>query len=136
MKDYNGLLRKAREQAGINRETLAKRLGVNVRCVVDHELGGSEPQLSYCIRTADTLHISIDELIGREHKPLWVVAKPQEWRETFGITQKELTDKALVSRGALRGLENGTHDTRIGIVELLADALELGVDEYLGHEVQ
>lgn len=133
MKDYNKLLRAARERAGITRVKLAELIGEDTRHVVDHELNGRIPLLGYCVKVADALQISLDELFGREHKPLWVVTTPCDWRETYGLTKAELAQKAGISVGALRGVEQKQHDPMIITVECAADALGLGIDEYIGH---
>ena len=136
MRDYGEAMQEAREKAGLSRAKLAEKIGVDMRCVLEHETGGSTPLLSYCIKCADALHISIDEFVGRTHKPAWVYAKPYEWRVSFELSQRELAARAGIHLSTLQAVERMKRDPMILSVELCADALGLGIDEYIKHEVK
>lgn len=135
MRDYNAALRAAREKAGISRKKLAELIGRSPECIFQHERSGNAPRLSYCIMVADALHISIDELLGREHKKVWAWVTPREWRNAYELSYGRLAEMAGVSRPTIIDLENGT-DPYICTVEAIADALNLGIDEYMKHEVE
>ena len=56
-------------------------------------------------------------------------------RKAAGLSIPELAFKAGVSVGCLGSLECGTNNGNITTLELLADALGLSIDEYIGHKV-
>jgi len=60
-------IRALREENKINRETLAKSIGINVRTISYWENEIYEPQASYIIKLADYFDISTDYLLGREN---------------------------------------------------------------------
>ena len=53
-------------------------------------------------------------------------------REEAKLTQAELADKAGVARGTLARIERGNQQGTLSTVILLADALGLPLDEYVG----
>ena len=52
------------------------------------------------------------------------------------LTQKELAKRAGVSATVVGMIERGLHQPRLDTLELLADALAIGIDEYIGREVK
>lgn len=136
MRDYNAALRAAREKAGISRAKLAELIGRSEKCVASHELNGKVPSLSYCIAVADALHISLDEMFGREHRKIWAWVTPKEWRNAYELSYDGLAKLAGVSKKTVINLESGEIDPYMCTVEAIADALGLGIDEYIKHEVK
>lgn len=57
-------------------------------------------------------------------------------RKKAGLTQEQLSAKAGLHRVTLARLECGDRQGLIGTLEILADALGISVDEYVGHEVR
>ena len=55
-------------------------------------------------------------------------------REAAGIRQAELARRAGLPKMTLSRLERDAHQGCISTIELLADALGLSIDEYIGHE--
>lgn len=55
-------------------------------------------------------------------------------RRRAGLTQKTLADIALVSEGTVYLLENDKVNPSIEVIVALADALGIGVNEYIGHK--
>lgn len=56
-------------------------------------------------------------------------------REASGLTQAELASRAGVSHQELGYIERNACTPRIDTLELLADALCIGIDEYIGRVV-
>ena len=58
------------------------------------------------------------------------------WREKRGLTQPELAKLSGISQVTISALEIGRNSGgNLDTIELLADALGLSIDEYVGHEV-
>ena len=58
------------------------------------------------------------------------------WREKRGLTQPELAKLSGISQVTISALEIGRNSGgNLDTIELLADALGLSMDEYVGHEV-
>ena len=57
------------------------------------------------------------------------------WRERAGLSQYELADLSGVTQKTIYALEHDKNNGSVTTVELLADALGLSIDEYVGHEV-
>ena len=58
----------------------------------------------------------------------------KEARLKAGLTLRELGRISGVQYGTINRIENGHNNGSIQIIELLADALCLSIDEYTGHE--
>lgn len=59
-------IKKKREEYDLEQQELAKRAGVSKAMICSIESGTRIPSLSTAIAMADSLHCSIDELIGRK----------------------------------------------------------------------
>ena len=60
----------------------------------------------------------------------------RKWREKRGLTQPELAKLSGISQVTISALEIGRNSGgNLDTIELLADALGLSIDEYVGHEV-
>ena len=60
----------------------------------------------------------------------------RKWREKRGLTQPELARLSGISQATISALEKGRNSGgNLDTIELLADALGLSIDEYVGHKV-
>ena len=60
----------------------------------------------------------------------------RRWRERAGLSQCELAKLSGISQVTISALEKGRNSGgNLDTIELLADALGLSIDEYVGHEV-
>ena len=57
------------------------------------------------------------------------------WRERAGLSQYELADLSGVTQKTIWALEHDKNNGSVTTVELLADALGLSIDAYVGHKV-
>lgn len=57
-------------------------------------------------------------------------------RKRAGLSQQELSSRSGVPRTTIARLECRQRQGRIDTIELLADALGIGIDEYVGHGVR
>ena len=58
------------------------------------------------------------------------------WREKRGLSQIELAELSGIHQVTISALEIGRNSGgNLDTIELLADALGLSIDEYVGHEV-
>ena len=58
------------------------------------------------------------------------------WREKRGLSQLELAELSGIHQVTISALEIGRNSGgNLDTIELLADALGLSIDEYVGHEV-
>ena len=57
-------------------------------------------------------------------------------RNKAGVSIEELAARAGVEKVTVGRLEREEHIGRLDTIELLADALGLSIDEYIGHEVR
>lgn len=64
MTTFSDNLTKYRKQANISRKELASILGVSIASVGFYETGRNEPDLQKLAIIANTLHVSIDDLLG------------------------------------------------------------------------
>lgn len=58
-----------------------------------------------------------------------------EARRKAGLSQADLAAMAGIWRVTVARLESGRSDAMLSTAELLADALGISIDEYIGHEV-
>lgn len=56
-------------------------------------------------------------------------------RERAGLSQYELAELSGVTQKTIWALEHDKNNGSVTTVELLADALGLSIDEYVGHKV-
>lgn len=59
----------------------------------------------------------------------------RKWREKRGLSQYDLAELSGVTQKTIWALENNKNNGSVTTVELLADALGLSIDEYVGHKV-
>ena len=59
----------------------------------------------------------------------------RKWREKRGLSQYELAVVSGITQKTIWALENNKNNGSVTTVELLADALGLSIDEYVGHKV-
>ena len=60
----------------------------------------------------------------------------RKWREKRGLTQPELAKLSGISQVTISALEIGRNSGgNLDTIELLADALGLSIDAYVGHKV-
>lgn len=60
----------------------------------------------------------------------------RKWREKRGLSQLELAELSGISQVTISALEKGRNSGgNLDTIELLADALGLSIDAYVGHEV-
>lgn len=58
------------------------------------------------------------------------------WRERAGLSQCELAELSGIHQVTISALEKGRNSGgNLDTIELLADALGLSIDEYVGHKV-
>ena len=57
-------------------------------------------------------------------------------REKAGYSLRALEKVSGVQFGTIGRLEQGRNNGNIATIELLADALGISIDEYIGHEVK
>lgn len=55
-------------------------------------------------------------------------------REAAGLSLRELAEMTGVTFTTIHRLEMGYHEGNIVTIEILADALGVSIDEYIGHE--
>ena len=60
----------------------------------------------------------------------------RKWREKRGLTQPELAELSGIHQVTISALEKGRNSGgNLDTIELLADALGLSIDEYVGNKV-
>ena len=64
--DINKNIKRMRENAGYTQTELAKNAGVSQAAIAFFERGTKMPSVAALCGIADTLHCSVDELIGRK----------------------------------------------------------------------
>lgn len=60
----------------------------------------------------------------------------REARKKAGLTVRELGERSGLHWSMIASLERGVHGPSLTTVEILADALGLSIDEYVGHKVK
>lgn len=65
-------------------------------------------------------------------KPIHEVMKAA--RLDRGLTQNELSERSGIPLSTISSIERGRHTPTILVVEALADALKLSIDEYIGRK--
>ena len=61
-------------------------------------------------------------------------AHMREAREKAGLSLRDLATRTGISSTGISQLERGIRQGNIITIELLADALGISIDEYVGHE--
>ena len=69
MSDFAKNLRKFRKDKGYSQQKLAKILGYGYTAIANYESGRNEPSLDVLIVLAETLGVTVDELLGVEKNP-------------------------------------------------------------------
>ena len=69
MSDFAKNLRKFRKDKGYSQQKLAKILGYGYTAIANYESGRNEPSLDVLIVLAETLGVTVDELLGVEQNP-------------------------------------------------------------------
>jgi len=64
--DFSNKLKEYRLSKGLTQQDMALWLEMTVRGYRNYELGAREPNLSFLIKLADILDVSLDCLVGRE----------------------------------------------------------------------
>lgn len=68
MTDFAQNLRRYREQAGYSAKEFSKLLGLSFATYAGYEYKGREPKFTLLRKIADTLNVSLDDLVGRTLK--------------------------------------------------------------------
>ena len=63
--EFNQNLKKYRISLSLTQKAMADYLGISERGYRYYEMGTREPNLSALVQMADILHVSLDELVGR-----------------------------------------------------------------------
>lgn len=133
---YGEAIATARVSRGMTGAELSRVSGVDPRTIYSIESYGDTPLLRTCIKLADALSMSIDELIGNKHKRPSKVKTPKEWRKEKNMSVEQLSDRSGISIPTIyNSIENPKREPRISTVEACAGALGLGIDEYIGRGV-
>ena len=69
MSDFAKNIRKFRKQKGYSQTELAKKLNYGYTAIANYESGRNEPSLDVLIVLAETLGVTVDELLGVEQNP-------------------------------------------------------------------
>ncbi|MBQ8733568.1 MAG: helix-turn-helix transcriptional regulator [Anaerotignum sp.] len=64
MSDFAKYIRKFRKQKGYSQTELAKKLNYGYTAIANYESGRNEPSRDVLIVLADTLGVTVDELLG------------------------------------------------------------------------
>ena len=62
--DFGARIRSAREQAGMTRDDLAKRLNIQYSALSKYESSAREPDFETLVQIARVLHVSTDYILG------------------------------------------------------------------------
>jgi len=97
---FSKALREARKKAGLSQQDLATKAVVNIGSLGKLERGDTAPGLDMVARLADSLGITVEELVAG-HEPLG---------EILGLATSELQRKVdrLISRGDLAAVQSLT----------------------------
>lgn len=66
--NFSEKLMKLLDERGISMNQLALRTGITYNMIKKYCVQGAEPTISYAVKIADILEVSVDELIGHEYK--------------------------------------------------------------------
>jgi len=123
-------IRIARKVAGITQEQLAKSLGVNRATLSRYESGEIDPPSSQLQRIADTLDVSINELLGQgEAKQMSTGQRIRVARKKAGITQADLANKLDIPFQSISQWERDIRKPKMETLQKIADALDIDVFE-------
>lgn len=68
MAEFYERLSLLREEKGLNKTEMAKRLGIPVSTYSNYEYGNREPDFTLAKKIADYFHVTTDYLLGRDGK--------------------------------------------------------------------
>lgn len=63
---FGGKIRYHRMKMGLSPKDMANKTGIHYQSILSYEVGKTEPTISYAVRIADVLGLSLDYLTGRE----------------------------------------------------------------------
>ena len=141
---YGEHARKAREAKGYGTpKALALTAGVPVSRIQTLESDAALPRLSCVLAIVSTLGIGLNEYLGFNAKDIFwperegTIGEHARWiRDSRFMTRVELESLSGVSRSTIKNIEAGSHDPHLISVILLADALGISPDEYIGQPHQ
>lgn len=147
MQPFGERLRLVRQHRGLTQHTLAHRLGLASHSHVSHlESGRKSPSLMVLLQIAHILHISPDYLVRSHHpsepvpaptttddlSPDHLPARLRRVRQDRGVTQDDLAARLTgYTQPMLSMLERGVTLPSVEVLVLLADQLDVSVDELL-----
>ena len=131
---------------------IAAKCGVSAGMWRAYEREETAPRLDKAVMIADTLGVSLHELVGSRlgeprgaksrYNARHITKTPEEcltagdwmrWsRESRGITATRLGDISGVTKDSILRIEHGCCGPNITTVRCLADALGITIDEYIG----
>lgn len=119
-------LTKARTDAGLSRQDLA-RLARTGRATIDNwETGRSSPQIDVLIRVADVLKLDLETLIRIPHDQRF----PGDWRVIRGLTQPQLAAATGLSTTTIGAIERGEVTLADASATTIAAALDITAATY------
>lgn len=123
-------LRAAREAAGLTQATLALRMGAaSSKAIERWESGDIEPTIAVLQRLAQTLHVSVRQLLlgsADAPDPQHQVSPPPQASAPLATRMKQDVAARLVAQRASLGLSREEFATRIGVSPTVVTRWELG----------
>ena len=137
---YGECARSARKAAGYaTQQALADACGLSWSTISALESGARLPRLSNLLKICRTLDMTPEAYLCGSP----VICAPWYWsrnpnaamrrcRQRAGLSLMALAEKSGITANTIFLQENGTSDPRMHLVMILAKALGVGLDEYLG----
>ncbi|MFH5207898.1 helix-turn-helix domain-containing protein [Antrihabitans spumae] len=114
-------LESARDNAGMTRGTLARKIGVDPTTIHGWETGRSHPTPDLLARAAEELGILVDALVDIDPDQRTLT----DLRVLAGLTQRQLADRIGLSQPTVGRIERGEARLTDPAAELLASTLGL-----------
>lgn len=126
---------RAMEAQGVTAATLAKEVGVCPLAIRRIASGDSRGTDRNRWKIAQALEIPMEEVFPEEES-MTIGKWARLHRLRAGLTAYELADKAKVTQPVVWSIENDARGTNIFSIIQIADALGIGIDEYIGRRVK
>lgn len=138
-------LKKLRENSEYkSQRAFAEKIGVSQSTVGNWESGTREPNLHFILKIAQTLNVSVDDLLGNtasaaakanlfnEQSGYWDGNRLTEERIAHGYSVKQISSLLDISEGEYACLESGSFEPSFALLLRMADVFSYDMD-YLCH---
>ena len=134
-------IKEYRKMQGLTQRQFAKKLGVHVQTVFRWEKGTDIPSLLMLEKIAQTLNVSLVDLVSDSHKDefqeldsdksMSIGERIKRYRKFRNLTRSQLAEKVGVAGNTIYRYETGEINITVDIIKRIARALNVPITKLL-----